>query len=230
MKNIDVLPKDIIDFEDIKGQDHAKRAITVALAGMVHNTLLYGCHGTGKTMFLDALRSTKLLPEAITLVDNLDRLSFKELQSLEDKPFIATIKTCPCGYYSHPTKSCKCSPSKIVKFFEKIIDSGVLEHVEIFAELSILYARELEHPHKQQSTNDIIRQIKDKTDYKDLSLGKPSNTLLGCAYREMNLTPRQYDQIVRVARTVANLDCSEHIEVEHISEAIQYKNNKVGIF
>ncbi|MFQ5834370.1 MAG: ATP-binding protein [bacterium] len=213
-----------MDFKDIKGQEAAKRAVTVALAGE-HNVLLYGCYGTGKTMFLEAIKDSGLLPDTCEVIDNVDRLSTAKIRELEEKYFVATTKTCPCGYYRHLHKSCQCTPAKFSKFYTHLKESGFLEWVDIFIELPPLryYDMVREDKSETNSTKYIVDYANNISFYKSLDIHKEVNYLLEQGLKELGWGMREYTKIKKISRTVANLDGKELIGAEHISEAIQYR-------
>ncbi len=159
---------------------------------------------------------------------------------------IAAMNPCPCGYYNHPTKACVCSPGAVKRYLNRI--SGPLFdridlHVEVvpvpFKDLSdawpgepsavirqrVMAARQIqeerfrEHPkvfsNAQMSRNDINRYCK---------LDETSRQLLKTAMEKLSLSARAYDRIIKVARTIADLDNSTDILPQHLAEAIQYRS------
>lgn len=159
---------------------------------------------------------------------------------------IASMNPCPCGYYNHPEKECVCAPGIVQKYLNKI--SGPLLdridlHIEVtpvpFSELNkqqsselskdirnrVVKARRLQsdrykhekqiHCNAQMSSNDLKTYCK---------LTDAGNALLKNAMERLGLSARAYDRILKVARTVADLDASENIETNHLAEAIQYRS------
>lgn len=159
---------------------------------------------------------------------------------------IASMNPCPCGYYNHPEKDCVCAPGIVQKYLNKI--SGPLLdridlHIEVtpvpFSELSNLqpseYSRDIRarvmkarkiqgeryknekqiHCNAQMSTNDLKTYCR---------LNAAGDSLLKNAMERLGLSARAYDRILKVARTIADLDTSEKIETHHIAEAIQYRS------
>lgn len=159
---------------------------------------------------------------------------------------IASMNPCPCGYYNHPTKACVCSPGQVQKYlnrvsgplldridiqveiipvpFEKISDTRIGEESSAIRE-RVIKARHIqelrykEYPgiySNAQMTSALIRRFAEP-DAKGLALLKNAMTRL-------NLSARAYDRILKVARTVADIDGSEKVEAMHLAEAISYRN------
>jgi len=159
---------------------------------------------------------------------------------------IASMNPCPCGFYNHPEKECVCAPGVVQKYLNKV--SGPLLdridlHVEVtpvpFSELSkeqlsekseeirgrVIAARLIQgerykekrqiHCNAQMSTGDLKIYC---------SLTEAGNSLLKNAMERLGLSARAYDRILKVARTIADLDNSKNIETNHIAEAIQYRS------
>jgi magnesium chelatase family protein len=159
---------------------------------------------------------------------------------------IASMNPCPCGYYSHPERECVCPPGAVSKYLGRV--SGPLldridMHIEVvpvsFDKLSaqsipetsavirsrVVKARKLQldrfssHPVlycNSQMTIQMQRKYCNPTE--------SASRLLKTAMEIRGLTARAYDRILKVARTIADLDESERIEADHISEAINYRN------
>jgi magnesium chelatase family protein len=162
---------------------------------------------------------------------------------------IASMNPCPCGYFNHPEKDCSCAPGIVQKYLNKI--SGPLLdridlHVEVtpvkFAELSnhddtipkikseqirerVIKARQLQterfeknegiYCNAQMSTN-MLREY--------CQLTPAGSNLLKKAMERLNLSARAYDRILKVSRTIADLEASPEIKTEHIAEAINYRS------
>ncbi|MBL7901740.1 MAG: YifB family Mg chelatase-like AAA ATPase [Bacteroidia bacterium] len=159
---------------------------------------------------------------------------------------VASMNPCPCGYYNHPEKECVCAPGIVQKYLNKI--SGPLLdridlHIEVtpvpFQELSqkqageqslairerVMKAREIQRERfKNQNTIHCNAQMSSKDLKKHCQLSEAGNQLLKNAMERLGLSARAYDRILKVARTVADLDASETIETSHLAEAIQYRS------
>jgi len=158
---------------------------------------------------------------------------------------VASMNPCPCGYYGSQNNVCNCTPIKIQNYLNKI--SGPLLdridiHVEVptvkFSDLSTKSPTENSKTIRQRVNNARKIQLERYKNNKIFSnseltssmiskfckLDEKSNTLLKNAFDKLNLSARAYSRILKVARTIADLATSENIEIQHISEAIQYRN------
>lgn len=159
---------------------------------------------------------------------------------------IASMNPCPCGYYNHPTKACVCSPGQVQKYLNKV-SGPLLDRIDIQVEIvpvsfeQISDKRPSEPSIKIQERVLAARQIQAER-YKDevdvfcnaqmtpKLLMKYAQTtpeglaLLKNAMDKLNLSARAYDRILKVARTIADLEGRENIEVQHFAEAINYRN------
>jgi magnesium chelatase family protein len=159
---------------------------------------------------------------------------------------VASMNPCPCGFYNHPEKDCVCPPGVVQKYLNKI--SGPLLdridiHVEVtpvsYTELSeertseksnsvrerVVKAREIQS--KRYENNDGVHcnaQISSKQLREVCKIDESGNQLLKTAMERLGLSARAYDRILKVARTVADLEASTNIETNHLAEAIQYRS------
>lgn len=159
---------------------------------------------------------------------------------------VASMNPCPCGYYNHPTKACVCSPGQVQKYlnrvsgplldridiqveivpvpFEKISDKRVGESSAVIRE-RVIKARQIQAERYKdfagvycnaQMTSSLMHRFAEP-DAKGLALLKN-------AMARLNLSARAYDRILKVARTVADLEGSECVQSSHLAEAISYRN------
>jgi magnesium chelatase family protein len=159
---------------------------------------------------------------------------------------VASMNPCPCGYYNHPEKECVCPPGAVKRYLNKI--SGPLLdridiHMEIvpvpFEDLSnkplgessetirkrVIDARKIqENRYKKEDGIYCNAQMNSKLLRKYAVLDDASKNLIQNAMKKLNLSARAYDRILKLARTIADLDHKENIEMQHISEAISYRN------
>lgn len=159
---------------------------------------------------------------------------------------VASMNPCPCGYYNHPTRECICAPGAVQRYLNKI-SGPLLDRIDIQVEIvpvpfekisstqaaepssaireRVMRARELQairfanepgvYCNAQMNTRMLNRYaVPDKQGLQRLKM----------AMERFNLSARAYDRILKVARTIADLACSDEITVEHISEAINYRN------
>lgn len=159
---------------------------------------------------------------------------------------IASMNPCPCGYFNHPDKECTCAPGAVQKYLNKI--SGPLLdridlHVEVtpvaFSELSstrpyekssairdrVIKAREIqEERYKDHPGIYANAQMSSKLLKEICVITSAGSNLLKTAMEKLNLSARAYDRILKVSRTIADLDKSDDIKPEHLAEAIQYRS------
>ena len=158
---------------------------------------------------------------------------------------IASMNPCPCGYYNHPEKDCVCSPGVVQKYLNRI--SGPLLdridiHIEVvpvsFEELSkqthaepsseirnrVMRAREIQQTRYVDTDMHCNAQMDIKSLRKHCNLNESGAELLKQAMEKLGLSARAYDRIIKVSRTIADLDNSEDIHAHHIAEAIQYRS------
>ena len=158
----------------------------------------------------------------------------------------AAMNPCPCGYFTDPNKECTCAPPSIQRYMAKI--SGPLLdridiHIEVpavkFKELSakeqsepsekirerVIEAREIQlkryegNPHIYNNSDMGSKEVK-----KYCKLDSAGEELLKMAMTKLGLSARAYDRILKVSRTIADLDKAAEIQPQHISEAIQYRS------
>ncbi len=158
---------------------------------------------------------------------------------------VAAMNPCPCGYFTDPKKECHCTPYQIQRYLSKI-SGPLLDRIDIHLNVPRLNYEELSRGRKGD-TSEVIRRRVNKTtgiqekryrtdgilfnahlESKDLEkyciLDKDGQELLKMAILELGISARAYDKILKVARTIADLEEKEAIEADHISEAISYRS------
>ena len=159
---------------------------------------------------------------------------------------IASMNPCPCGYYNHPTHACVCTPGQVQKYLNKI-SGPLLDRIDIQIEIVPVPFEKLSEQRPAEPSIEIrkrvikAREIQDER-YKDFPgvycnaqmtsklmhkyalLNESSTKMLHNAMVRMNLSARAYDRILKVSRTIADLEAKENIEMCHIAEAISYRN------
>ena len=161
----------------------------------------------------------------------------------------AAMNPCPCGYYAHPKKICRCNTTKIQNYIGKV-SGPLLDRIDIHIELPSIEYRELsetkdaepsgiikvriEKAHviqKQRFSDGILYngQMNAKLRKKYCVLNNGANELLKKAMNELGLSARPYNKILKVARTIADLAASQDILAEHIAEAVQYRSMDMRI-
>jgi len=160
---------------------------------------------------------------------------------------VGAMNPCRCGYYGHPTQKCTCSPSDVKRYVSRI-SGPMLDRIDIQIELPSLSYDELSGDGTREEPSAVIRErVKRAREFAMARMGEGSGifcnaqldaaairkycvadaaaqALLKAAYERMGMSARGYDRIMRVARTIADLDTSEIITAKHIAEAIQYRS------
>ena len=157
---------------------------------------------------------------------------------------IAALNPCPCGYRTDPRRSCNCTPPQIERYMSRI--SGPLLdridiHIEVpavpFNELTggppgtssaeirvqVEGARAIQSKRFEKSTTNTNAQMSSRELRKHCILGKVEHELMRIAVTDMGLSARAHDKILRVARTIADLESVETIQAHHVQEAINYR-------
>jgi len=157
---------------------------------------------------------------------------------------VAAMNPCPCGFYGHPTKPCTCSQAAAEKYPAKI-SGPMLDRIDLHIEVPPVEYEELTGKGEEEPSCAIrervcaAREIQRKR-FSGTSctcnarmtpamlrefcqLNDAANALLKKAFERMGLSARGYDRILKVARTIADMDRSEDIRSNHIAEAVQYR-------
>lgn len=159
---------------------------------------------------------------------------------------VAAMNPCPCGYYNHPEKDCVCAPGIVQKYLNKI-SGPLLDRIDIHVEVTPVPFKELSNIHEAEKSEVIrnrvvaARQIQEQR-YKNIDgihcnaqitskllrtickIDDTGHNLLKTAMDRLSLSARAYDRILKVARTIADLDSSEEIKTDHLAEAIHYRS------
>lgn len=159
---------------------------------------------------------------------------------------VAAMNPCPCGNYGHPELACVCSPSALERYRRKM-SGPIADRVDLWVTMGPIELKELGHytKHGIETTNARAKVLaarvkqttrfgKNKTnselsprELEDLvPLAPAVRSTLEKAGERLNLSPRAFHRVIKVARTIADLDGAEHIEESHILEALQYRERK----
>ncbi|GAA4365174.1 YifB family Mg chelatase-like AAA ATPase [Hymenobacter saemangeumensis] len=159
---------------------------------------------------------------------------------------IASMNPCPCGFYNHPEKECVCGPGVVQKYLNKV-SGPLLDRIDLHVEVTPVTFDQMTETRKAESSADIqprvdrARQVQAARfhDYADIhsnammppqmvkdicDISEAGRALLKTAMERLGLSARAYDRILKVARTIADLAGAEDIQIQHLSEAIQYRS------
>ncbi|SHE27633.1 YifB family Mg chelatase-like AAA ATPase [Alkalibacter saccharofermentans] len=158
---------------------------------------------------------------------------------------VSSINPCPCGYYGDETHNCQCTPRQIKNYLNKI-SGPLLDRIDIHIEVKRTAYEDLENDAEEESSLSIKERVNRARDiqldrYKNeniffnsqlgasqikkyCSMDKEAKSLVKDAFEAMNLSARAYHRIIKLARTIADLDGREGIDGRHIGEAIQYRS------
>ena len=160
--------------------------------------------------------------------------------------FVASMNPCPCGYYNHPQKACVCTPGQIHRYLHKI-SGPLLDRIDLQIEITPLSFEELSRTAPGENSATIrervmrARQIQEQR-YAGCqgvhcnaqmnsrmlrqyaALDEQSTEMLRSAMTRLQLSARAYDRILKVARTIADLEGCENVLTHHLAEAIGYRN------
>ena len=161
---------------------------------------------------------------------------------------VGAMNPCRCGYFGHPTKRCTCKPDDVKRYVSRI-SGPMLDRMDIQIELPSLSYDEISAPDHAAERSEVIRarvtaarafaaeRMKDSPHkvfcnaqldaagiHTFCNPDAEAATLLKAAYDRLGLSARGYDRVLRVARTIADLDRSELIRASHIAEAIQLRS------
>ena len=159
--------------------------------------------------------------------------------------FIASMNPCPCGYFGSKEKECKCKPEQIQKYVNKI-SGPLLDRIDIHIEVTGIKFSKLQSNQKVENSKEIknrvnkarkiqIERYKEYNIYsnaeltpklieKFCKLNNASKIILEKAFKKLGLSPRAYGRILKVARTIADLESQTEISQKHLVEAIQYRS------
>ncbi|MCP4311710.1 MAG: ATP-binding protein, partial [Bacteroidetes bacterium] len=163
-----------------------------------------------------------------------------------DFMLVAAMNPCPCGYYTHPDRECNCGPG-IIKQYLSRISGPLLDRIDMHMEVAPVPFSKLSASEPAMGTMAILEQVLaarvvQYERFRDVA-GEPYNSGMGTSLRNrycvldsagqslirmaierLGLSVRAYDRILKVARTIADLEGSEKIHPAHVAEAVNYRN------
>lgn len=161
---------------------------------------------------------------------------------------IASMNPCPCGFYNHPEKECVCGPGVVQRYLNKI-SGPLLDRIDLHVEVTPVKFEEIASSSRSESSKDIRHRVikarelqaqrfsntKGKGIFSNAMMPSPmvkevctlnstAQQLLKTAMEKLGLSARAYDRILKVSRTIADLEGCHTIETSHVAEAIQYRS------
>lgn len=159
---------------------------------------------------------------------------------------IAAANPCPCGYFGDETKSCTCNPAMITRY-QKRVSGPILDRIDMHISVPAVKVEKLTTPVKSESSKVIQAQVQKARDIQErrlrglpitanaemsakimkkyCNLDEASILLLKQAITRLNLSARSFHRVVKIARTIADLEASAKIKSNHVAEALQYRPN-----
>jgi len=159
---------------------------------------------------------------------------------------IASMNPCPCGYFNHPEKDCVCAPGVVKRYLNKI-SGPLMDRIDLHVEVTPVSYEELASRQFESEKSEVVRErvldaveiqkqrFEGKKVYSNAQmtnrmvrevcqLDEAGTILLKTAMERLQLSARAYDRILKVARTIADLESSENILAQHLAEAINYRS------
>jgi len=156
-------------------------------------------------------------------------------------------QVCPSGYYGDPFKECKCSPGEISRYHKRI-SGPLLDRIDIFIDVPHIDYEKLTEDKPVESSEEVRERVKTAhelqvnrfqgtklTSNADMTpkevkefcaVESTAQSLLRTAMKQLHLTARAFHRILKVSRTIADLENSDIIKVYHIAEALQYRHKE----
>ena len=161
---------------------------------------------------------------------------------------VGAMNPCRCGWYGHPSGRCRCSQKDVEKYVSKI-SGPLLDRMDLHVSVPSVEFEAMRRREKAESSAAVRERVNAARDIQKsrfagtnvtcnaymsppmvgefCRLDAAGEKLLKGAFDRLGLTARSHDKLLRVARTIADLDRSEQIEAHHLAEAIQYRNTDI---
>ena len=158
---------------------------------------------------------------------------------------VAAMNPCPCGYFGDLKRECRCGSTQVQRYRQRI-SGPLLDRIDLHIEVPAVEYRDISSTRAEEDSDAIRKRVgaardRQRTRFhsnirlncnarmgtrqikQHCKLNEESQELIRVAMTELNLSARAYDRILKVSRTVADLQGSNDISAEHVSEAIQYR-------
>jgi magnesium chelatase family protein len=160
----------------------------------------------------------------------------------------AAMNPCPCGYYGDPFKECKCSPGEISRYHKRI-SGPLLDRIDIFIDVPHIDYEKLIEDKPVETSEEVGKRVKmahevqvkrfqgtklrcnanmtPKEVKEFCTVESAAQSLLRAAMKQLHLTARAFHRILKLSRTIADLENSDIIKAYHIAEALQYRHKEI---
>ena len=158
---------------------------------------------------------------------------------------VCAMNPCPCGFFGHPTKECTCTKNAVMKYLSRV-SGPLLDRVDIHIEVPPVDYEDISKKEKAENSADIRKRVNKAREIQNkrfagtgttcnakmtssqtrefCNLSPEAEKLIENVFRSMALSARAYDKILKVSRTIADLDGEKDILPEHVAEAVQYRS------
>lgn len=158
---------------------------------------------------------------------------------------VAAMNPCPCGYFGHPSGKCRCSEIAVTKYLQRV-SGPLLDRIDMYVELPPVEYEQLSSKGIEETSLDVRKRVNKAREIQTKRfngttincnsqippsllqeyciMSSSADKLLKTAFERMGMSGRAYERVLKLARTIADLEDSTLIESEHISEAIQYRS------
>lgn len=153
---------------------------------------------------------------------------------------VAAMNPCPCGYLGHPTIKCSCGSAKVARYLSRV-SGPLLDRMDIQVDVAPLEYSQISSDKQEESSQEVRKRVSAVRRMQEERFGKcnarltsgeisescvlteKAENMIATIFDKMGLSARAYNRIMKVARTIADMDNQEKIGIGHISEAIQYR-------
>lgn len=158
---------------------------------------------------------------------------------------VAAMNPCPCGFYGHPTRKCSCSATAVRNYLNRI-SGPMLDRLDLHIEVPPVDYASLKSTAAEETSEEVRRRVNRAREIQNIRyagtgitcnarllpgmlnrfcrLTDEAENLLKASFDRLGLSARAYDRILKVSRTIADLEGSENIQVSHIAQAIQFRS------
>lgn len=162
---------------------------------------------------------------------------------------VAAMNPCPCGFHTHPKTECTCSPSAVVRY-QRRVSGPLLDRIDVFVEVPPVEYEKLVDEEPAEDSDKPRQRVEQARDaqhkrfrdfnflcnaemgpaevWKFCPLDDTAKGLLQAATQRLNLSARAFHRILKVSRTIADLEGAKEISVGHLAEALQYRSRGIG--